>query len=187
MSVKKKEFKNFKILIIGDSCVDRFVYGEVSRLAPEGPIPIFNPTIEKTNPGMAGNVARNIESLGSTTYLITNKINPVKTRYVDDRSGHLLLRVDANDRVERIDQNILHQIFENKYLNHKIDAIIISDYNKGFLEESDIKFICDNNINIFLDTKKILGDWCLNATFIKINHVEFNETENTLRITNNIY
>jgi bifunctional ADP-heptose synthase (sugar kinase/adenylyltransferase) len=39
----KEIYKDIKILIIGDSCKDIFVYGNVPRLAPEGPIPVFNP------------------------------------------------------------------------------------------------------------------------------------------------
>jgi D-beta-D-heptose 7-phosphate kinase/D-beta-D-heptose 1-phosphate adenosyltransferase len=62
-----------------------------------------------------------------------------------------------------------------------MDAIIISDYDKGFLEEEDIDFICKNNFNVFIDTKKILGGWCKNASFIKINHVEYQRTEYTIQ------
>lgn len=180
MGTKRKEFKSFNIIVIGDTCTDKFVYGDSTKLAPEAPVPVFNPITETTNPGMAGNVARNTESLGANVFLVANKINPIKTRYVDDRSGHILLRVDENDKVERIDKKTLHQINRNQYINKRIDAIIISDYNKGFLEEDDIKYICDNNDNVFIDTKKIIGEWCLNSTFIKINHVEFKNTERTL-------
>ena len=41
----------------------------------------------------------------------------------------------------------------------KVDAIIISDYCKGFLEEDDIKWICEKNKNVFVDTKKQLDIW----------------------------
>ena len=181
MEQNKKKYKNFNVLVIGDSCTDRFIYGDSTRLAPEAPIPVFNPISETTNQGMAGNVARNIQSLGSKVHLISNKINPLKTRYVDDRSGHILLRVDENDRVERIDPKVLHQIKKNVFLGKEFQSIVISDYNKGFLEKEDIKYICDNNSRVFLDTKKIIGDWCLNSDFIKINHVEFKNTEKTIK------
>ena len=176
MNLKKKEFKKFNILVIGDTCIDRFVYGDVKRLAPESPVPVFNPITETSNQGMAGNVSRNIKALGSKAFSIGNKITPIKTRYLDNRSGHMFIRIDENDRVERIEQTSLHQIKNNQYLSKKIDAIIISDYDKGFLNEDDIKFICDNNKNVFIDTKKIIGNWCLNSSFIKINHVEFERT-----------
>ncbi len=99
MNLKKKEFKKINILVIGDCCVDKFVYGDVSRLAPEGPIPIFNPTSETSNPGMSGNVSRNILSLGAKSLLLSNKVQPVKTRFVDERSGQLMIRIDENDKI----------------------------------------------------------------------------------------
>jgi D-beta-D-heptose 7-phosphate kinase/D-beta-D-heptose 1-phosphate adenosyltransferase len=60
------------------------------------------------------------------------------------------------------------------------DAIIVSDYCKGFLLEEDIDEISRHNTNIFLDTKKILGEWCKNVSFIKINHVEYDRTQHTI-------
>jgi bifunctional ADP-heptose synthase (sugar kinase/adenylyltransferase) len=54
-----------------------------------------------------------------------------------------------------------------------VDAIIISDYCKGFLQEEDIQYICENNDNVFVDTKKHLGDWIYYADFIKINSFEY--------------
>lgn len=180
MSLKKKEYKTYNILVIGDNCTDRFVYGSSFRLAPEAPVPVFNPINVKTNPGMAGNVARNINSLGSNAILISNELEPVKTRYVDERTGQILLRVDENDVIQRIKSSIINQLKNNKYRNIDIDAIIISDYNKGFLDINDIKSICDNNKNVFVDTKKIIGSWISNASFIKINHVEFQNTELTI-------
>ena len=47
------------ILIVGDSCEDVFIYGDITRLTPEAPAPVFNPLREKTNGGMAKNVAKN--------------------------------------------------------------------------------------------------------------------------------
>ncbi len=184
MSLKKKEFKNFNILVIGDSCVDRFIYGEVNRLAPEGPIPIFNPIFESSSPGMSGNVYRNLETLGCKSFLLCNKIQPIKTRYVDERSGQLMIRIDENDKVDKIDDIILHQIRQNKFIDRYYDAIIISDYNKGFLSENDIKYICDNNENVFIDTKKALSDWLNNCSFIKINHVEYELTKDNIKSLN---
>jgi len=61
-----------------------------------------------------------------------------------------------------------------------IDVIIISDYNKGFLEESDIQHICENNKNVFIDTKKKLGKWIKDADFIKINELEYKKNHELL-------
>jgi bifunctional ADP-heptose synthase (sugar kinase/adenylyltransferase) len=183
-NLKKEEFKKFNILVIGDHCIDEFVYGEVVRLAPEAPVPVFNPEYKKTNNGMAGNVVANLQALGINTYFFHNEELIRKTRYVDDRSGQILLRVDNNDKATRIDLNLLSTIKNNTLNGVKIDAIVISDYDKGFIDEGDIRLICENNINVFIDTKKILDDWCIKASFIKINHVEYKHTKYNLKDLN---
>jgi len=66
------------VLVIGDSCQDVFVYGDIERLSPEAPIPIFKPDYEESNGGMARNVANNVESLDMTIHTITNKNNIIK-------------------------------------------------------------------------------------------------------------
>ena len=156
--IKKEEYKNFNILVIGDTCTDKFSYGNAFRLAPEAPVPVFNPVYSESNPGMAGNVVANLQALGVTTVTLHNSEHVIKTRYVDDRSGQILLRVDENDKVKRIEPKVLEQINNNNLYGIKLDAIIISDYDKGFLEEDDIDFICKNNSNVFIDTKKIIDE-----------------------------
>jgi bifunctional ADP-heptose synthase (sugar kinase/adenylyltransferase) len=84
----------------------------------------------------------------------------------------------------RIQRSVLKGIKNNHYLGVSYDAIIISDYCKGFLTEEDIDEISEHNFNIFLDTKKILGDWCKNVSYIKINHVEFDRTKHTINEMN---
>jgi D-beta-D-heptose 7-phosphate kinase/D-beta-D-heptose 1-phosphate adenosyltransferase len=183
-NLKKEEFKNYNILVIGDNCIDNFVYGSTFRLAPEAPVPVFNPIYEENNKGMAGNVVANLQALNINTYFICNNEEIIKTRYVDDRSGQILLRVDKNDKVKRIDSGVIKVINNNIVNGIKIDAIVISDYNKGFLEEEDIQRICENNKNVFIDTKKILDKWCTKASFIKINHVEYEHTKYSLQDLN---
>jgi len=163
-----------KILVIGDSCTDVFRYGEVNRLAPEAPVPIIVPEHETENPGMAGNVVVNLKALGAEVDFITNKTEIRKVRYVCSKYNHLLLRVDENDTCEPFNMGSL---FLNKY-----DAVIISDYCKGFLSEEDIKQISKfYQSTIFLDTKKILGDWAQNIDFIKINSYEYNRNKEILK------
>jgi D-beta-D-heptose 7-phosphate kinase/D-beta-D-heptose 1-phosphate adenosyltransferase len=163
-----------KILVIGDSCVDIFKYGKVERLAPEAPIPIIVPERETSNPGMAGNVVKNIEALGHTVDFITNKQEIRKIRYVCSKYNHLLLRVDENDTCEKIDTVIFQP--------ETYDAVIISDYCKGFLDEEDIEIISKNfDCPTFLDTKKILGNWAHNIDFIKINYHEYERNKEILK------
>ncbi len=51
-----------RILVIGDSCTDIFVYGNATRLCPEAPAPVFEPSRTVTNDGMAGNVRANYQN-----------------------------------------------------------------------------------------------------------------------------
>ena len=171
-----------KVLIIGDSCKDIFIYGKVKRLTPEAPVPVFNPTKEKSNDGMAKNVSNNIEALDVNIFTITNRNSIKKIRYVDDKSNQLVIRVDEHDYCDRIDEFLLHRIQKNECNLPmsgvvEVDAIVISDYDKGFLEEYDIKWICENNKNVFIDTKKKMGDWILDADFLKINDLEFEQNK----------
>ena len=154
-----------KILVIGDSCTDVFVYGNIDRVCPEAPVPVFKPIRKTRNDGMAKNVKSNLEALGCEVDIITNPNDIKKIRYVDDKSNQMVLRVDEHDYCDRVNPNHLN-FDEEKY-----DAIIISDYCKGFLCEEDIEYIC-NYKNVFIDTKKKLGDWIKNANYIKINDLE---------------
>jgi bifunctional ADP-heptose synthase (sugar kinase/adenylyltransferase) len=165
-----------KILVIGDSCTDIFKYGEVTRLAPEAPVPVIKPVKEKSNPGMAGNVVANLKALGANVEFLTNKTEIRKVRYVCSKYNHLLLRVDENDTCERIE--LLDSISFNP---DGFDAIIISDYCKGFLEEEDIEIISKSfECPVFLDTKKILGKWAYGIDFIKINSLEYKNNKKVL-------
>ena len=176
------------VLVIGDTCKDVFIYGDILRLSPEAPVPVFNPLREVSNDGMAKNVLNNVEALKVNVFSITNKNSIKKIRYVDTKSNQLVLRVDEHDFCDRIEKEVLSSITDNscyKGLSGRIefDAIIISDYCKGFLTEDDIKFICENNENVFIDTKKELGDWINSATYIKINSLEYEK--NTKFFMNN--
>ena len=163
-----------KILVIGDNCVDIFRYGKITRIAPEAPVPIIVPERETSNPGMAGNVVANLKALGAEVEFITNKTEIRKIRYVCSKYNHLLLRVDENDTCEKID--IV------SFKTGVFDAVVISDYCKGFLTEEDIEIISKSfDCPIFLDTKKILGDWAYNIDFIKINYHEYECTKDILK------
>ena len=61
-----------KILVIGDSCSDIFIYGDIPRACPEAPVPVFNPTHQTENDGMAKNVVKNLEALGCEVEFISN-------------------------------------------------------------------------------------------------------------------
>ena len=114
-----------KILVIGDSCTDVFIYGDIERICPEAPVPVFNPTHQTENGGMAKNVVANLEALGCDVDLITNPNDIKKIRYVDNRSNQMVLRVDEHDYCEPVERKYVNTFVCNK----KYDAVIISDYN----------------------------------------------------------
>jgi D-beta-D-heptose 7-phosphate kinase/D-beta-D-heptose 1-phosphate adenosyltransferase len=155
-----------RILVVGDSCTDEFVYCKAGRLAPDFPVPVLQVQNKVTNPGMAANVCRNILSKIKECDLVTNDnySSIVKTRYVHESTNHMFMRVDSEAEIKSIQLDSL---------NLEYELIVISDYNKGFLTESDVEFICDSHPNVFLDTKKVLGKWADKAKFIKINDFEY--------------
>ena len=167
-----------RILVIGESCKDVFMYGKCERLCPEAPAPVFNPQFQVENGGMAKNVQKNILALGKKCDIYTNNNweAVTKTRYIDHNFNYMFLRVDCNDKIERISD-----LDTVKYENYA--AIIISDYNKGFLHTQDIDYIASRHKNVFLDTKKnIEEEWCTNVKYIKINNHEYNRTKHTITV-----
>ena len=159
-----------KVLVIGESCRDILVYCNTNRLCPDVPVPVLNVVNQTENGGMAKNVQKNIEKYLDCDIITNyNWYDVTKTRYVDDKTNHMFFRVDSNDVIEKINVG---------RINYNYELIVISDYNKGFLTEKDIELICENHDNVFIDTKKTLGEWIKKAKFIKINDVEFDKSKN---------
>lgn len=159
-----------KILVIGESCRDVFVYCDAMSLCPDLPVPILNIKNQTENSGMAKNVYRNIQSIVQESDILTNPnwYNITKTRYVHEKTNHMFFRVDSPHEIKRIDLNDVR---------YDYDLLVISDYNKGFLTEEDIATICNHHKNVFIDTKKVLGDWVSEAAIIKINDYEYSKSE----------
>jgi len=165
-----------KVVIIGESCTDRFHYGDVNRLNPEAPSPIFTPKYTVESYGMAGNLYKNLESLynkiNAHDQTEINYVCPIKTiikeRYVEELHNHILLRVDENDKVDEIvlTDSIMKLIKEADY-------VVVSDYDKGFLSTEDLRTIAKYAKISFLDTKKRISEWAWNFNWIKINEAEF--------------
>lgn len=155
-----------KVLIIGENCIDVFVYGYSKRKSPEGEGMVFTPTKEVYADGMAYNTSNNIVAMGLDVDIITNDEEITKRRYLDDETNYLFLRVDENDNVKRYDVNTLSDLSQ-------YSAVLISDYDKGFLTEEDIAYIAKKHPLVILDTKKLLGEWCNYVKFIKINRTEY--------------
>jgi D-beta-D-heptose 7-phosphate kinase/D-beta-D-heptose 1-phosphate adenosyltransferase len=160
-----------KIVVIGETCVDKFVYSSINRLSPEAPVPILNPTQTTENPGMAGNVVANIKSLqpDSIIHIITQPEYITKTRYVDIKTNHMFIRVDEGE--EHISD--LQWTPKMDVLLAEADIVIVSDYNKGFLNNSHLKAISKKSKLSILDSKRKLTQDILNEfSFIKLNESE---------------
>lgn len=162
-----------KILVIGDSCKDIYTYGKCPRLCPDAPVPVFIPKYTVNKGGMALNVYDNVVSLGVECDLVTNTNSIKKTRFVDDKTNQIIIRVDEGE--ENTEEINVQYLDLNSY-----DGVIISDYVKGFLSEDSIRYICENHNNVLIDTKRLLGKYCSKAKFIKINEDEYNASKHLL-------
>lgn len=159
-----------KILLVGDSCVDEYLIGHVSRLSPEAPVPIVDITETISSGGMAANVLSNLVSLGNEVDFLTNRHTLKKTRVIDSKSNQQLLRIDREGEIDSFDMASVLSA-PTKY-----DAFVVSDYDKGFINlESLLKLIeigHKQNIPIFIDSKKI-NLFGIKDCFIKINQKEY--------------
>jgi bifunctional ADP-heptose synthase (sugar kinase/adenylyltransferase) len=171
-----------KVLVIGEKCSDIFVYGEVERLSPEAPIPVLIPKNIVTNEGMGKNVVNNLLSISMNDDYEIGFIHQdreiVKTRFVEEKSNHPFLRVDEGE----FDVDRFEMTKEIKKEISEADAVIVSDYNKGFLSEEDLIQIAKYSKFSVLDTKKKLSKKIIiSFDFVKMNEYEFinNYTKDT--------
>jgi len=171
------------ILVIGETCNDKFVYCSSDRLSPEAPVPILVPTNIIETQGMSGNVVRNLLSLNFKLKIDhwsqKNKVD--KIRYVDKKSNHIFIRVDSGDK--DIESFNLSEDLINNLKNY--DIVIVSDYNKGFLSSDDIYTIGVNSKLSILDTKRNINDKIVNSySFIKLNEKEYQQNKNIKDLSN---
>ena len=168
-----------KVLVIGELCRDETYYCDVSRISPEAPVPVADLVWKSTADGMAGNVNSNLKAFGiDTTFLhqrLTQHIH--KTRYVDQKSGQHLLRADStHPNITPLDVSDIDNI--NDY-----DAIVISDYNKGFITyHTAIQLRTLFNGPILIDSKKT-DLRCFEGCIVKINELEYSRAESIPRST----
>ena len=185
MMIKLKRFEEIcskfnekRILIFGDIILDRYIFGNVSRISPEAPVPVVKITKEEYRPGGAGNVAANIDKLGAqgilmgvcgddgyyrefmklkgnNNFVINSEINKtlLKTRIISQRQQ--IVRIDREEKFNIIPG--IEEEFFNRIKKLKIDAIIVSDYAKGTLTKQVMEALKQrakiSNIPIIVDPK----------------------------------
>lgn len=158
----------YKILLIGDNCVDVYQYGTVDRISPEAPVPVFKFNYEERKPGMAGNVARNLEALGCNINYLHGETS-TKTRLVDIRSKQQIVRIDNDITSTPIEfETAIPKVY---------DAIVISDYDKGTISYDIIEEAIATKIPVFVDTKKTDLER-LQGAWVKINELEYSKIKN---------
>ena len=163
--------RQYNVLLIGDSCTDVWAYGECKRLSPEAPVPVMKYRETQSALGMAANVNENLKSLGINVNFLTNKETITKTRYVDEKSNYQVMRLDNEPDVKPLREAELRMAA----MHLEYDAVVISDYDKGYVDDNLIDIIAPRNpgIKIFVDTKKKKLPTQYNNVVYKINKKEF--------------
>tara|TARA_B100000212_G_scaffold90759_1_gene66617 strand:+ start:5629 stop:6537 length:909 start_codon:yes stop_codon:yes gene_type:complete len=181
----KLNFADTKVLLIGDLMVDHYILGSSSRMSPEAPVPVIIPQTEYSIPGGAGNVAMNLSSLGAQvtclgyvgddiwgekliSLLKDNKINTENIEIIDNHSTTLKKRIYLKTKqVARIDVEEIIDWSSNFQLDQNYDLIILSDYNKGVL--NNLWFDLSLLNNVIVDPKKSSFSHYKGATIITPN------------------
>ena len=155
----------YKILLVRDDCVDVYQYGNVNRISPEAPVPVFTFSHEERKPGMAGNVARNLEALGCDVDYLHGETS-TKTRLIDIRSKQQIVRVDNDIQSQPLEfVTAIPDVY---------DAVVVSDYDKGTVSYELIEGLIALSIPIFIDTKKTDLER-LQGAWVKINELEYSK------------
>lgn len=161
--------RQIRAVVVGDTMIDRYIYGTVERISPEAPVPIVHHQRTETKAGGAANVALNLAAWGCDTTLvgltgkdagqtelaallenenihhhliaIDNRPTTIKTRVV--ASSHHLLRIDE-ESVAYLSGDEEAAILQDVRLfleSSQFDLVILQDYNKGFLTQGIISAV----------------------------------------------
>lgn len=173
------DFSTASVLVIGDVMLDRYWFGDTSRISPEAPVPIVKINSADNRPGGAGNVALNIAALGAKTTLLGITGNDEAATILGEQLAtagvtHDLCRLDAISTIIKLrvisrHQQLLRMDFEEKiipaskdllierYKKHleKANLVILSDYNKGTLSDTQslIQLARAANVPVLVDPK----------------------------------
>ena len=194
-------FNSKKVLIVGDSMIDTYMWGEINRMSPEAPVPVVEINKHENRLGGAANVALNLKALGATPILCSvtgdgnrgdlfNKLMQEAELSTDgilftsERKTTIKTRVIAQLQHQvRVDEEDTHPIQnEDKFLKtvtkliSNVDVIILQDYNKGVLTQKIIERVIEmanaKNIPTIVDPKKQNFTSYKNCTIFKPNLAE---------------
>src|SRR5580658_9670904 len=155
-----EKYSGSTLLCVGDVMLDHFVYGDVVRISPEAPIPVLSVEHQQSMLGGAGNVVRNLTSLGAKVVFVTvtgddeaagivegllaslpdceahvirdrSRPTTVKTRYLSH--GQQLLRVDGESTAP-LPTDVFEEVMGRVTRGLSgVDVVLLSDYAKGVL------------------------------------------------------
>lgn len=188
------KFSGRKILLIGDIMLDKYIYGDVSRISPEAPVPIVKIEQEFYELGGAGNVASNVASLGGEAFLISfvgkdeegkilkecleqkrieyaldeEKITIQKTRVVG--KNQQLIRFDKEETHKKIFSENLKRIIKDRA--EQAEIILVSDYAKGCITADLMELLTPYNKKIIADPKPSNKELYKNILLITPNKKE---------------
>lgn len=167
------------ILVLGDVILDEYWIGSSTRLSPEAPVPVILNPITKKSPGGAANVALNIKSMGSLVKLISQVDENFDTELLGnlptgllrcEQTPHKTRIIGENHIICRIDRELFQPVNAQEFwIEPSYSICVLSDYNKGFLNDRTqiIKWCNDKNIKTIVDPKcnwkAYSGCWLLKA------------------------
>ena len=164
-----------KVLLLGDSCEDEYIYGNCDRISPEAPVPVMRLGRVETKSGMASNVCLNLQAFSLDITFLTNTEKITKTRFIDEGSNYQILRVDDEKRIKPLMIPVMTDSF---------DAVVISDYDKGYLTvEKIFEIVESSSCPVFIDSKKSILPNKSNC-YIKINDKESDNLDHSYPINN---
>lgn len=161
-------FSRSGVLVIGDVMVDHFIWGNVSRISPEAPVPVVDVQKDSILLGGCANVLNNIHAMGGKAYVAgvigndnigRNLLKDLADRKIDTKGivveknrpttlktrivahGQQMVRFDKEGRKPITEAGMNKILTYVKSLRHKIGAIVISDYNKGVVSKELIEGI----------------------------------------------
>ena len=190
-----RRFSERRLLIVGDSIADKFLYGAISRVSREAPVFILRHELTETVPGGAANCALNLAALGANVSLISVAGNDEAGNALREKLSAAGVNVDGlvlSDRVQTTTkvrilaghahankQQVIRVDYEDAPLNDSqlredlnnslksflahADAVILSDYNYGLVDNQTIELVRDSrrsrNIPVLVDSRFRLSDF----------------------------
>jgi len=192
-----QRFKGRKIIVLGDLMLDKYIWGSVSRISPEAPVPVVEVHKDTSCLGGAGNVCQNLRTLGAQPLLvgvvgndehghwIRDNVPDCRGIFVDaDRPTTVKTRIIAHhQQVVRVDQERKSPISAESQdqiisllAGEKCQGLLLSDYNKGVLTESlmarVLAFTKTKKIPVFVDPKVENFALFSPVTLLTPNHFE---------------